>query len=283
MRALVIGCGNLLRGDDAAGPTLARRLRDRGLPAGVDCRDGGTGGIDVALWMRGVPRVILVDACRSGAEPGSVFELAGAEVEALPPIGSVSLHAFRWDHALAFARWHLGDDYPAKVTVWLVEGGDFEPGAPLSPAVDRALDVIAGKILTELGDRSPHPGMPGDPSPPAESGPGRPAADAAAAGWVAGPLEREVTDGSLLACGDGETAAIVVRSAEGLRAYRARCPHAGLPLAGARVDPDGATLTCRWHAHRFDTESGACRSSPRCRLERWPLRVVDGVVWYRPR
>ena len=42
---LVVGCGNLLRGDDAAGPVLVRRLRDRGLPDGMRCVDGGTAGM----------------------------------------------------------------------------------------------------------------------------------------------------------------------------------------------------------------------------------------------
>ncbi|MFN8021251.1 MAG: hydrogenase maturation protease [Acidimicrobiales bacterium] len=50
---LIIGCGNLLRGDDAVGPVVVRRLLDRGLPAGVEVADGGTGGMDVAFRMRG--------------------------------------------------------------------------------------------------------------------------------------------------------------------------------------------------------------------------------------
>jgi len=45
---LVIGCGNLLRGDDAVGPVLVRRLLDRGLPDGCEVADGGTSGMDVA-------------------------------------------------------------------------------------------------------------------------------------------------------------------------------------------------------------------------------------------
>ena len=148
MRALVIGCGNLLRGDDAAGPVLVRRLGERGLPDGVQCSDAGTGGIDVAFGMRGVPHVVLVDACRSGSEPGTLFELPGAEVEQLPPLTGINLHAFRWDHALAFAHWLLKEDYPAKVTVLLVEGEQFEPGTPLSPAVDRGVDELCARILT---------------------------------------------------------------------------------------------------------------------------------------
>ncbi len=147
VRTLVIGCGNLLRGDDAVGPVLVRRLWERGLPPGVRCADGGTGGMDVAFQMRGAREVILVDACRSGSEPGAVFEVPGEQVEHLPPLSGINLHAFRWDHAIAFGRWLLKDDYPARVTACLVEGGAFEPGGPLSPAVDRAVDALADRLL----------------------------------------------------------------------------------------------------------------------------------------
>jgi hydrogenase maturation protease len=149
-RTLVIGCGNLLRGDDAAGPVLVRRLWDRGLPPGVLCADGGTGGMDVAFQMRGVPEVILVDCCRSESEPGALFEVPGEEVEHLPPLTGINLHAFRWDHAIAFGRWLLKDDYPRKVTAFLIEGESFEPGAPLSPPVDRAVDELADLLIARF-------------------------------------------------------------------------------------------------------------------------------------
>lgn len=149
-RALVIGCGNLLRGDDAAGPVFVRRMWDRGLPEGIHCTDGGTGGMDVAFQMRGVPRVILVDACTSGSEPGTLFEVPGMEVENLPPLSGINLHAFRWDHAIAFARWLLKEDYPADVTAYLIEGERFEVGEPLSPKVDAAVDRLVDVLLAKL-------------------------------------------------------------------------------------------------------------------------------------
>ena len=149
-RVLVIGCGNILRGDDAAGPILVRRLWERGLPPGVLCADGGTGGMDVAFQMRGVPEVILIDACRSESEPGSLFELPGEEVAELPPLTGINLHAFRWDHAIAFGRWLLKDEYPSKVTAFLIEGERFEVGEPLSPAVDAAVDRLADLLLARL-------------------------------------------------------------------------------------------------------------------------------------
>lgn len=144
---LIIGCGNLLRGDDATGPVLIRRMWERGLPDHVHCADGGTGGMDVAFQMRGVRHVILVDACQSESEPGATFELPGEEVEQLPPIEGINLHAFRWDHAIAFGRWLLKEDYPKNITVYLIEGADFEVGEALSPAVDQAIDRLVDRLF----------------------------------------------------------------------------------------------------------------------------------------
>ncbi|MFM9011496.1 MAG: hydrogenase maturation protease, partial [Planctomycetota bacterium] len=112
--------------------------------------DGGTGGMDVAFQMRGVPRVVLVDACSSGSEPGTLFEVPGAEVEHLPPLSGINLHAFRWDHAIAFARWLLKAEDPADVTAYLVEGRRFEVGEGLSPQVDAAVDRLVDILLDGL-------------------------------------------------------------------------------------------------------------------------------------
>ena len=145
--ALVVGCGNLLRGDDAVGPVLVRRLLERGLPEGAEVADAGTSGMDVAFRMRGAQRVVVVDAATSGGEPGALYRLDGADVEQLPPLEGLNLHSFRWDHALAFGRWLLKDEYPAEVVVYLVEAGGLELGAPLTPAVDRAVDALAERLL----------------------------------------------------------------------------------------------------------------------------------------
>lgn len=147
---LIIGCGNLLRGDDATGPVLVRRMWERELPSFVHCADGGTGGMDVAFQMRGVPHVILVDACASGSEPGALFEVPGEELAQLPPLQGINLHSFRWDHALAFAHWLLKEDYPSKVTVYLIEGLSYAFGDPLSPPVDAAINRLVDHLYATV-------------------------------------------------------------------------------------------------------------------------------------
>lgn len=152
MGVVVIGCGNPLRGDDGVGPEVVRRLATRGLPAGVRCVDAGTGGIDAVLAMRGVAEVILVDACRSESPPGTLHEVSGAAVASRPAAG-IDIHAVRWDHALALACDLFGAERPRKVTAWLVEAESFAPGAPLSPAVDRAVDVLVERLRAEFATR----------------------------------------------------------------------------------------------------------------------------------
>lgn len=149
---LVIGCGNLLRGDDAVGPLLVRRLLDFELPKGVRLADGGTAGMDVAFGMRGAQRVIIVDACQSGDPPGTLFKVPGDVLESLPPVTGLHMHSFRWDHALAFGRWLLKDEYPQEVSVYLVEIESLAYGEPLTPAVAAAMERLIPLLLAEIGE-----------------------------------------------------------------------------------------------------------------------------------
>ena len=144
---VVIGCGNLLRGDDAVGPILVRRLWEQGLPEhGVILVDGGTAGMDVSFKMRGARKVIIIDAAATGSPPGTIFQVPGEELENLPPLTGFHTHSFRWDHALAFGRWLLKDEYPGDVTVFLIEAEDTTFGAELTPAVAAAMEIVAVKV-----------------------------------------------------------------------------------------------------------------------------------------
>jgi hydrogenase maturation protease len=143
---VIVGCGNLLRGDDAAGPIVVRKISELGCPPGVRLVDGGTSGLDVAFQMAGASEVVIVDACTSGSAPGDIFELPGDEVD-VPPLAGMNVHAFRWDNAIAFARWLLKDGYPKKVTVILIEGQTLDLGAPLSEPVRKSADSVARNLI----------------------------------------------------------------------------------------------------------------------------------------
>ncbi len=64
--------------------------------------------------------------------------------------------------------------------------------------------------------------------------------------------------------------------ADGYRAYLNSCPHAGAPVC--RGELTGEILRCPWHAWDFDLATGACLANPGCRLQSFPVEVVDGQL-----
>ena len=156
-QVVVIGCGSLLRGDDAVGPILVRHLWNEGVPDDVTLVDGGTAGMDVAFKMRGARKVLIVDASATSTPehpvaPGTTYRIPGEELEDLPAIDGLHTHQFRWDHALAFGRWLLADDYPDDITVFLIEIESTVPGAELTSGVDAAMRRLATRLRSEWGE-----------------------------------------------------------------------------------------------------------------------------------
>ncbi len=90
-------------------------------------------------------------------------------------------------------------------------------------------------------------------------------------GSLAGPGPFGVTAGA--------TELVVVRAADGLRAYEGRCPHQGALLAEGAVEGDA--LVCRNHHWRFDVGTGRRRGGEGC-LRACPLEIRGDAVLARP-
>lgn len=68
----VIGCGNLLMGNDSAGLRVIELLEESA--PGFEIIEGGTGGIGLLPLMEGADLVIIVDAMTGiGEKPGDIF------------------------------------------------------------------------------------------------------------------------------------------------------------------------------------------------------------------
>jgi hydrogenase maturation protease len=122
VRTLVAGVGNLLRQDDGFGVVVAQRLAERpDLPPGVRVIETGIGGVGlVQELMDGYDVLLVVDAVRRGARPGTLFLLE-------PQVGDV--HAWTPEDRQAF----LADLHQA------------EPSRALILA--RALGVLPRRVL----------------------------------------------------------------------------------------------------------------------------------------
>jgi hydrogenase maturation protease len=138
---IVIGLGNSFRGDDAAGLAVARAL---GEDPRVLVHEGEP--IDLLDRWEGAGEVVVVDAARSGAAPGTVHHLDGL---AEPVTAGGSTHAFGLAETLALAR-ALGRA-PARLTLIGIEGERFGAGEGLSPAVEAAVEVVASELRARLG------------------------------------------------------------------------------------------------------------------------------------
>ena len=149
---VVIGCGNLNRSDDGVGVRVIQQLQltfADALPKGVTLFDAGTGGMEVMFRARGATALIVIDACRSGSDAGAVFCLPGSEIDTAHQ-RAYSLHDFRWDHAVHAGRRIFGADFPADLTVYLIEAGSLELGTELTPQVNLAVGTVCGHITDHI-------------------------------------------------------------------------------------------------------------------------------------
>jgi hydrogenase maturation protease len=148
----IIGCGNPNRSDDGAGVAVAQRLMHRlaSEPVeGAKVFDAGTNGMEVMFKARGSSELVLVDASTSHGEPGAIYQVPGERLENMQEPGH-GLHGFRWDHALYAGRKIYGSEFPASVTVYLIEGQTLELGIGLSAPVERAVTRVVELLLDRV-------------------------------------------------------------------------------------------------------------------------------------
>lgn len=146
-RTVVIGVGNPLRGDDAAGVEVAERLRPR-VPEGVEvvaCNEEPSRLMEA--W-EGADRVVLVDSVASGLAPGTLHRFDAGE-DAIPArTFRSSTHAIGIADTIELAR-ALGQ-LPRRVRVYGIEAGGFGTGAGLTPAVESAVAFLVKDVLADL-------------------------------------------------------------------------------------------------------------------------------------
>lgn len=142
MKTVVIGIGHPFRGDDSVGPAVAEAVAALNLPDVVTLAHHGEGTDLMERWQ-GFGTVIVVDATRSGAPPGTIRQWDGSAPlpAALFPKGS---HVFGLAEAVEMAR--LLGRLPPRLTVIGIEGADFTMGACLSAAVGAAIATAADLI-----------------------------------------------------------------------------------------------------------------------------------------
>src|SRR4030042_5830296 len=95
-KILILGCGNILFGDDGFGPLVAEELqKNYNLPENVGVINAGSSVrnimFDIALSEKKPGKIIIVDAIDAAKTPGEIFEL---QIDEIPEkkIDDFSMH-----------------------------------------------------------------------------------------------------------------------------------------------------------------------------------------------
>ena len=155
---LVLGCGNILLGDDGFGPAVIQHVTGGdNLPDHACFLDVGTSArkilFDVILSERRPARIIVVDAMDFGGEPGALSRL---DLDAIPEnkIDDFSLHQIPTSNLLRELRDLCKVDLVIIVCQPANIPDEVSPGlsGPAKDAVARAADaVLKACVLDSAG------------------------------------------------------------------------------------------------------------------------------------
>jgi hydrogenase maturation protease len=146
-RICVLGLGNLMRTDDAAGMLALRRLNgDARFSRDVEVVEGETLGLDLLHDVYGVSHLLVLDAVDTGATPGTLTRFQGEEVLDLPT--SKSVHLLGLSDLIQVLR--LMDAPPMQIVLLGVQPESTEWGTVLTPAVEAAQVGLVEAALLQL-------------------------------------------------------------------------------------------------------------------------------------
>lgn len=151
MKTVVIGVGNPVRRDDAAGLAVARRVRERlAGRSDVDVTELWAGGLRLVEAMVGYDRAVVVDAMSTGRHaPGTVCRLSLADLGSAHNLTCV--HDASLPTGLEIFR-QCQQPLPSDILVWGIEGADLGSlSEELSEPVQSAIAPAVEAILCELG------------------------------------------------------------------------------------------------------------------------------------
>ncbi|MFI5142766.1 MAG: hydrogenase maturation protease [Thermoanaerobaculales bacterium] len=157
-RTLILGCGNVLFGDDGFGSAVIDYLEQHfEIPADVYLLDAGTGVrtllFTVSLSSVRPERILIVDAVDRGRTPGEVFDLDPMELPATKQ-DDFSFHQLPTSNLLR----ELADEGSIEVRVLCCQTGplpeEISPGLsdPVRRAVAVAAELIATRYLVTAAD-----------------------------------------------------------------------------------------------------------------------------------
>jgi hydrogenase maturation protease len=157
MRAVVLGIGNTILTDEAAGVRAVEALeRACEIPANVQVIDGGTSGMEMIEDLSNLDFLIVIDVVKTGAAPGTVVKICGDEI----PVffrRKLSPHQIGLPDVLASLE--LLDTMPKEIVVLGVEPISLELGMEMTATVAEKIPLLVEMTIAELVSRGYLPAL----------------------------------------------------------------------------------------------------------------------------
>ena len=137
-KVIIIGIGNIIRGDDGFGPLLIEKIKSR---AEVMCLDGGTAPENYLgkIVKENPDTVLIIDAVHLGKNPGEYEILKGEDIAKC----GFTTH----DISPVMFIEYLTKETGANIYMLGVQPRGIELGSEMSQELKIILDEVSGKIL----------------------------------------------------------------------------------------------------------------------------------------
>jgi hydrogenase maturation protease len=147
-RALLLGLGNVLCGDDGLGVIAVERLRERfRWSEEVSLVDGGTLGLSLLSTLEEADEVWILDAVAAAEPPGSLVRLDGADVE---PALRERLSPHQVGVADLLDALHWRDRWPRQLRVLGLVPASLALRVGLSDPVAAGLEALEAAAVDEV-------------------------------------------------------------------------------------------------------------------------------------
>lgn len=136
---VIMGIGNTLKGDDAAGPLVCERLKNQNISA--DVIDAATVPENyIQIIIKKSPRnLIVIDAVSFDAAPGAIKVFRTEQLDSM----IISTHTLSPRVFIDMIRQSIA----LEVIFIGIRPGQTQLGSPVSTQVSRAIDELAGVLL----------------------------------------------------------------------------------------------------------------------------------------
>jgi hydrogenase maturation protease len=146
-KIVILGIGNVLLSDEGVGVHVANELAKMDLPPDVSVVEGGTDGFRLLNIITEADRLIIVDAVKGGAEPGSIYRFDVGDVRSCPSGFKTSVHQISILEVIDLSA--LIGKTP-HTTVIGIEPKSLEMAMELSPEIKDMVPKVIGLVLDEV-------------------------------------------------------------------------------------------------------------------------------------